>query len=460
MSEPIISVSGLRGIIGSELTPSTVIRYISAFCSMLPPGPVVISRDGRESGMMLKQAAISTLIGHGKTVLDADVAATPTAALLVRMLSATAGIQITASHNPRAYNGIKLFNHEGRVIPQDAGVLVRDAYLQNKSAWKSIDGLGICESIQDPHQGHLDKIWKIVDGFRIGKRRFRVLLDSNHGSGAALGRLLLDRLNCDFTILGEEPTGKFKHPPEPLADNLQTISELVKKESYDIAFCQDPDADRLAIIDHQGNYIGEEYTAVLCMLNALEYRQSMISRNEKIVMPSALVTNCASSSMSEKLAERFGVSLHRTKVGEANVVDGMIEHQALYGGEGSGGPIDPRIGWVRDSFVGIASVLDLMARREQSIAEIVADLPKMVMIKDKIELGSISAQKAADAIQANLVAPSSSTLDGLRLDWPDAWLLVRGSNTEPIIRFICEAESKDRALALIDSAKSIVGKIS
>ncbi len=459
MAEPIISVSGLRGIIGSELTPSTVVRYVAAFCTTLPPGPIVISRDGRESGMMLKHAAIATLLAHGKTVLDADVTATPTVGVLVRSLAATAGIQITASHNPRPYNGIKLFNSDGRVIPQEPGMAVRDAYLANASNWKSVSELGLYETITEPHQGHLESLCKIVDLVAIRKRRFKVLLDSNHGSGAGLGRILLERLGCEVTVLGEEPNGQFAHPPEPILANLQSIAERVKSEAYDVGFCQDPDADRLAIIDNNGHYIGEEYTAVLCMLNALEHRQSYVQETGRNNVASSLVINCASSSMAQKLAERFNVQLFRTKVGEANVVDGMKQHTALYGGEGSGGPIDPRIGWVRDSFVGMASMLDLMARRDQSVSDIVSELPSFCMIKDKIDLGDISAISAAEAIRANLSAPETSTLDGLRLDWPDAWLLVRGSNTEPIIRFICEAESEARAQSLVDQAKAIVAKL-
>jgi phosphomannomutase len=457
MSEPIISVSGLRGIIGTELTPATVVRYISAFCSTLPAGPVVVSRDGRESGMMLKHAAISTLLGHGKSILDADVTATPTVGVLVRALSATAGIQITASHNPRAYNGIKLFDQEGRVIPQVPGVAVRDAYLENRTAWKSIDGLGQYTAIENPHEGHLQKLCKIVDIEKIRRRKFKVLLDSNHGSGSTLGTILLERLGCEVTVLGATPDGQFAHPPEPVAQNLISVSEMVRQGSYDVGFCQDPDADRLAIIDANGHYIGEEFTAVLCMLNALEMRQNLLMNDANAKIPSDLVINCASSSMSQWLAGKFGVKLFRTKVGEANVVDAMINQRALYGGEGSGGPIDPRIGWVRDSFVGMASVLDLLARRGQGVSDIVNELPQMFMVKDKIELGDLSADHAVAAIQSRMAAPQISTLDGLRLDWPDAWLLIRGSNTEPIIRFICEAESLDRANELIDQAKKIVG---
>ncbi len=460
MAEPIISVSGLRGVIGSELSPATVVRYIAAYCTQLPSGPIVISRDGRESGMMLKHAAIATLLAHGKTVLDADVAATPTVGILVRTLSAMGGIQLTASHNPREYNGIKLFNSDGRIINHEAGNAVREAYIKSSADWKPIDAIGQLCMIDAPHEGHLQKILKVVNPYAIQSCKFRVLLDSNHGSGAALGRLLLERLGCEVTVLGEEADGKFEHPPEPIESNLASVAELVREGQFDIGFCQDPDADRLAIIDANGVYIGEEYSSVLCMLNALEQRAKYLEEHpDSKKTPSSLVINCASSSMSQKLAERFGVTLFRTKVGEANVVDGMIEHRALFGGEGSGGPIDPRIGWVRDSFVGMASVLDLMARRKQSIDKIVEELPRFSMIKDKIALQNLNVLQATDAIAKQMDADSVSTLDGLRLDWPNAWLLVRGSNTEPIVRFICEAEDESTAKALVARAKAIVSTL-
>ncbi len=461
MAEPIISVSGLRGVIGSELTPEVVMRYVAAFCTKLSPGPIILSRDGRESGLMLKAAVVATLIGHGKTVLDADIAATPTVGVLVRKLSAAGAIQLTASHNPRQYNGIKLFNRQGRVIGPDEGNAVRDAYVNGKNDWKPINQLGMVDTIELPHEGHINDIVKTVQTKAIRHRGFKVLLDSNHGSGSLMGRTLLESLGCEVTIIGESPDGKFEHSPEPTESNLQQIAAQVSRDSFDVAFCQDPDADRLAIIDANGRYIGEEYTAVLCMLNAMEIRQTA---NQQNPIPSnapklALVTNCASSTLNQDIADRFGATLWRTKVGEANVIDAMIEHSAVYGGEGSGGPIDPRIGWVRDSFVGMAATLDLMARREQPLSEIVDELPSYAMIKDKIELANVDVQVATRELHAKLSAPQVSTLDGLRLDWPDAWLLVRGSNTEPIVRLICEATTADAARTLIDRAKQIVASI-
>jgi len=236
----------------------------------------------------------------------------------------------------------------------------------------------------------------------------------------------------------------FAHPPEPLAPNLVTVSDAVKEGGFDIGFCQDPDADRLAVIDEKGRYIGEEFTSVLCVYHRLEQKTGPV------------VTNCASSSMTAWLAQKYAVPYLRSKVGEANVVDKMLSISAIYGGEGSGGPIDPRVGYVRDSFVGMAQILDLMAAQSLPISQIVAKLPQWAMIKDKMQLSGQQLQESIDVLQRSLQAPRVETEDGVRLDWPDRWLLLRGSNTEPIVRLIAEAPTEADAKELIDRAKSIL----
>jgi len=269
-------------------------------------------------------------------------------------------------------------------------------------------------------------------------------LDSNHGAGALLGRRLLEELGCHVTILGEEPNGLFAHPPEPTPENLQSVTSAVVDGDFDIGFCQDPDADRLAVIDELGQYIGEEFTAVLCTMYRLENTLGPV------------VTNCASSSLTEYLAKKFQVGFTRSPVGEANVVDAMKRTHAVYGGEGSGGPIDPRVGFVRDSFVGMAQILDLMAKRGASISSIVCELPTMVMIKDKLTIAPENVKAAFSKIEIKMQAPAVDRQDGLRLDWPDRWIILRSSNTEPLVRLIAEAPTKTEALSLIEQAKQAI----
>jgi len=442
MADPIISISGLRGIIGSELTPEIAMRYAAAYCSQAPTGPIALSRDGRTTGSMLADAIAATIVGCGRECLDLGVAATPTIGVAVRHLQAVGGIQVSASHNPPEYNGMKLLGANGRVIPGEIGNRVLEAYRSNQRPWAPTQSVGHRTTIRDPHEPHLQSVLATVDVEAIRKRHFRVLVDSNHGSGAILARRLLEHLGCRLTILGEEPDGRFEHPPEPIAENLQHVGTAVTKNSLDLGFCQDPDADRLAILDEQGKYIGEEYTSVLCMMRALMQRRG------------PLVTNCASSNMTKFLAAKHQVPFFRSKVGEANVVDEMLAHGAIYGGEGSGGPIDPRVGLIRDSFVGMAQVLDLMAATGKTVSELVDSLPKMAMIKDKMSLSKERLLESIDRLATQMQSDSIDMLDGVRLDWEDAWLLLRGSNTEPIVRLIAEAPTMQLARELIDRAKA------
>lgn len=444
MSDPIISVSGLRGIVGEGLTPEVAIRYVVAFAAECPPGPIVVSRDGRFSGQMLAKAVHAGLQAVGRDTIDAGIAATPTLGILVRHCQAAGGVQVTASHNPPEYNGLKLFSAEGRVLPGGAGQKVLARYAQPIAAWVRHDRLGRSDLLADPWTPHLEAVLATVDAERIRRRRFRVLLDSNHGAGGTLGRRLLETLGCQVTLLGEEPDGRFAHPPEPTAENLAGVLAEVVRVGADIGFCQDPDADRLAVIDASGRYLGEEYTLALCVAHVLKHRRGPIA------------TNCATSRMSQDLAEQYGVPFVRSAVGEANVVDAMLAHHAVFGGEGNGGPIDPRVGLVRDSFVGMAQLLDAMAEREAPIGQLADELPSYHIVKTKWAMESGRVSEVLDALERHFRDAKSDRLDGLRLDWSDRWLLVRPSNTEPIVRAIAEASSAAEAATLCEQAAAIL----
>ncbi len=447
MNEPIISVSGLRGTIGDQLTPAVATRYVAALAATLPKGKVVVARDGRASGHLLAQAVCSTLAAHGLEAVNLDVAATPTVGVQIKVLGAVAGVQISASHNPKEYNGLKLFGGDGRVLPKPAGEKVLASYRQGRAGWVGVDDLGGTSHLADPHSAHADLVLKTVDAQSIQARRFKVLLDSNHGAGSLLGRRLLQTLGCEATLIGDSPDGLFAHPPEPLADNLRTVCEQVKTGGYDIGFCQDPDADRLAIIDENGTYIGEELTLALCLMQVLAKEQGTI------------VTNCATSSLAKALAAKHNCRLLQSAVGEANVADLMLAENAIFGGEGNGGPIDPKVGYVRDSFVGMARVLELLATTDHCVSGLVSQLPPLSMVKEKVDLDSSVLPRLFEAIVSEMSDASDSRPDGLKLDWGDRWLLVRGSNTEPIVRLIAEAPSTEEALQLCKHARSIASKL-
>ncbi|MCG8653223.1 MAG: phosphoglucosamine mutase [Pirellulales bacterium] len=446
MSKLIISVSGLRGIVGETLTPDVAVRYVAAFAAKLPPGPIVIGRDGRSSGPMLARAIIASLSACGRDCMDADVVATPTLGVLVRQRGAAGAVQNSASHNPPPYNGIKLFGDQGRVLDASTGAAIAKAYQENEAAWCPFDQIGLVGQDADPHEPHLQKVLATVDALAIRAAGHRVLLDSNHGAGGILGRRLLEALGCDLVAVGAQPDGQFEHVPEPTAENLSEVAKMVRENGCAIGFCQDPDADRLALVDADGRYIGEEYTLALCVQRALGDDATR----------GPIVINGATSGMSERLAEQAGVPCHRSAVGEANVADMMIANQASYGGEGNGGPIDPRVGYVRDSFVGMAQVLDLMTGTGRSLAQLADDLPKLHIRKSKASVSAERLPELFDALQTQHPEARASVGDGLRLAWKDKWLLVRGSNTEPIVRLIAEAETEAEAKSLCQSAADLL----
>jgi phosphomannomutase len=445
-TEPIISVSGLRGIVGQSLTPLVAARYAAAFAAELPPGSVVITRDGRTTGAMLSTAISGALQAMGRMVIDAGIAATPTTGVLVREHQAAGGIQVSASHNPAEYNGLKLFSGDGRVIPATAGITVLARYQNGDLPWAGFANVGSARVCSDSVQAHWTLLNRIVDVHLIQRRRLTVLLDANHGAGSIIARRMLEELGCRVKILGGDPNGRFEHPPEPTEENLSGVLAAVVETKAQIGFCQDPDADRLAVIDENGRYLGEEYTLAMCVDHVLRRRKGPI------------VTNCSTSRMSEDLAIKYGVAFHRSAVGEANVVDKMLEVDAVLGGEGNGGVIDPRVGLVRDSFVGMALLLEAMASRDKPISQLADELPPYTIVKTKIALSSEKLSAGLDALSRHFNSATCDCMDGVRFDWPGKWLLVRASNTEPIVRAIAEAPTVEQAKELCQQAARVLNQ--
>lgn len=447
-SELIISVSGLRGVVGESLTNAVAERYAQSFLATLPPGPIVVTQDGRANGPPLAEAVRNAVLRQGRVCLDGGVAATPTTGVIVRNVEAAGGIQVSASHNPAQYNGLKLFNRAGRVIPASEGQAVVDLFRDDLAdervavVTSSPSTSALPQQLSDPYGGHDELVLATCDAARIAHRKFRVLLDANFCSGARLGARLLKALGCDVQVLGAEPTGAFAHPPEPTEANLVDVARLAATTGADVCFCQDPDADRLAIIDEHGRYIGEEKTLALCVDHVL--------RSGRI---GPVVTNCSTSRMSEDLARLYGAPFFRSKVGEANVADLMLAESAVLGGEGNGGVIDPRVGLVRDSFVGMALVLDAMAARQMPVSALADELPQYAIHKTTIKLDASRVAEALNTLALAFPEGQPDRLDGLRLDFADrAWLLVRPSNTEPIVRAIAEAPTVERAKSLCERA--------
>jgi phosphomannomutase len=426
-SDLIVSVSGIRGIIGAGLSPAPVVAFAQALGTYLEGGRVVLSRDSRPSGLMLRHAVIAGLASCGCEIHDLGIVPTPTCGLAVRKLDAAGAMQITASHNPAPWNGLKLFGADGAVLSAAKGKEIKQLFDANNFALVAHEMLGQLRDCPLAADWHRERVVELIDVARIRACRFRVFLDTNAGAGGPLGAALLETLQAAAILHGGEPDGSFTHPPEPLAENLATILPLVPRHQANIGFVLDPDADRLAVIDEEGRYIGEELTLALAVLCRLRHERG------------PMVINMSSSRITEDLAKRFGVPCYRSAVGEANVVEKMRAVNALLGGEGNGGVIDPRVGWVRDPYIGMGLILQLLAETGKRLSEIVADLPSYTIVKDKYTVARESLPELNASLQKRWPEASANHLDGLRLDWPDRWVHVRSSNTEPIVRVIAEA---------------------
>jgi phosphomannomutase len=433
----IVSVSGIRGVVGRGLTPEAAAAFAAALGTAAEGGRVALSRDGRPSGEVLRHAVLAGLLAAGCEVQDLGVAATPTCGLAVRRLGAAGGVQITASHNPAEWNGLKLFGPDGRVLSAAAGAKIKalyDAGTFRRAAW---DGLGRVAECRRADDWHRDRVLDLVDGPRIRARGLRAFLDANGGAGGPLGRGLLEALGCRPVCLGCDADGAFAHEPEPVEANLRDVGPRVAAAGADVGFVLDPDADRLALIDEAGRYVGEELTLALAVLFRL--------RREPPASRGPVVVNMSTSRVVEDVAGQFGVACHRSAVGEANVAEKMREVGALIGGEGNGGVIDPRVGLVRDPFIGMGLVLNLMADTGKKLSELAAELPAYRIVKDKYRVDRGRLPALFEALAARWPGAKADRLDGLRLDWPDRWVHVRPSNTEPIVRVIAEAPRADEA---------------
>ncbi|MBI4582172.1 MAG: phosphoglucosamine mutase, partial [Planctomycetes bacterium] len=365
-----MSVSGVRGVIGESMTPVLAAELGCAFGTYLAGGKVVVARDTRPSGPMVQRALVSGLLATGCEVVELNVASTPAAALMVRRHEAAGGVVITASHNPVGWNGIKFLTDEGLAPPPERAREIFSLYEQK--AFRLVDVNAMQRPVADKtaDQAHVEAVLGIVYADQISEKRYHVVLDSINGAGGTEGRMLLEKLGCQVVHVNAEPNGRFAHVPEPTAENLSGLSDVVRTNKAHVGFAQDPDADRLAIVDETGRYIGEEYTLALCVKYMFKAH------------PGPVAANLSTSRMVDDLAARAGKTCRvvRSAVGEANVVAAMRANGCRFGGEGNGGVIDPRVGPVRDSLVGMALTLQLMAITGKTISQFVEAIPRYVMI--------------------------------------------------------------------------------
>ena len=444
MAELIVSVSGIRGIIGETLTPEAALRFAQAMGTHLQGGKVLVSRDGRPSGQFLGHAVIAGLLQCGCEVLDLGIQPTPTVGVAVRHFEAAGAIQITASHNPAPWNGLKLFGRDGAVLAPEIGKAVQQLFESQQFERKPWDQLGEYSSTNDGSRAHLGAVLRASKVAAIAERRFRILIDGNGGSGGPLALQLLQELGCTTIPHNTEQTGYFAHEAEPIPAHLVDVAPLVAQNRCDVGFVLDPDADRLALLDETGQCVSEELTLALAIQYRLRQAQGPV------------VVNMSTSRVIEDLARRAGCEFRRSAVGEANVVNEMRHCNALIGGEGNGGVIDPRIGWVRDPFIGMSQILGLLAEEQKPLSQLIAALPKYEMRKTKFTVNRAELPQKLEKLRAAWPNATANTIDGLRLDAPDWWLHVRPSNTEPVVRIIAEANTADQVEQLCKEAEQII----
>jgi phosphomannomutase len=453
-SELIITVSGLRGIVGENLTTKVAAEYASAFGAFLRSRhkagkerlTVCLGRDSRPSGQTLAASVAAGLVGSGIDVIYLGIVTTPGVGIMVRHLGCAGGVIVTASHNPAEYNGIKLLLDSGMAPTADVAGQIKNLFLDRKFSPAGPSDRGKIIGNDQTDAVHIERVLATVERELIAAKKFTVVLDSVNGAGGRPGLKLLTELGCKVIPLNAELTGLFTHPPEPLAENLTSLCDEVKKSRADVGFAQDPDADRLAVVDENGAYIGEEYT--LALAAKLMFSQKTGSA----------ATNLSTSRMLDDVAKAAGGQVIRTPVGEANVASAMLQNNCIIGGEGNGGVIDLRVGPVRDSLVAMALVLQLMAQTGKTISRLAADFGGYYMTKLKFPADKKRADAVIDAVRHLFPDAKLNTCDGCRFDLPDAWIHIRPSNTEPVVRIIAEAKDRQTAQKYIDAVLNITEK--
>jgi phosphomannomutase len=427
-----ISISGVRGVIGDSLTPDLLTRFAQAFGTYVGSGRVVVGRDTRTSGEMVRQAVVSGLLSSGCRVLDAGVCPTPTVQLLVRRLRAKGGIAITASHNPPQWNALKFVGPDALFLSGARGRELLDIYHQGDYTKARSARLRTVDPVADALDQHVAAVLDAVGPLPAG-RRFRVVLDACNGAGSIVGPRLLEALGVEVIGINVTPDGRFPRPAEPTAENLRALCEAVRQHGADIGFAQDMDADRLAIVSERGDPIGEERTLVLAVDHVLAGT------------PGPVAVNLASTHTLETLAGRYGCQVFRTPVGEANVTEGMQRHKAIIGGEGNGGVIYPRVNFARDSLVGMALILHGLAASGGSLSELVSRLPPFEIVKVQFPFPANRLGEVLRRARREYARWPMDVRDGVKVTLPDGWFLLRGSNTEPVMRVVAEAADEASA---------------
>lgn len=434
-----ISISGVRGVIGDSLSPTLLANFAQSFGTYVAGTTVVVGRDTRTSGEMVRHAVVSGLIATGCQVVDVGVCPVPTIQLAVRNLHAHGGIAITASHNPAEWNALKFIKSDGFFLSSyEAEELLR-IYHQHEYSFAPSCRLRTLRHYPGAVQDHIDRILEKIGRL---KNRFRIAVDCCNGAGSLMSPQFLEALGCEVIAVNVTPDGKFPRPPEPAPQHLSQLCELVRRSKADIGFAQDADADRLAIISEKGEPVGEDNTLALATYYVLGKKAG------------AVVVNLSTSQVIDDIVAMRGGKLLRSRIGEVNVTDRMKAAGAVIGGEGNGGVIYPEVNFARDSFVAMALILHLMEEEQKPLSEILGKLPRYAMIKTSRQVGSDQVPALLEKLKSRYRGKKMDLQDGVKIYVDSAWIHIRPSNTEPIMRVVVEAPTQAQAEKLVQEIEA------
>lgn len=441
-----VGVSGVRGIVGKSFSPQVATEFAQAFGTSVGRGPVVVGRDTRTTGQMVENAVIAGLQSVGCQPILAGIVPTPTVLILTKELKARGGIAITASHNPAQWNALKFIGDNALFLNELRADELINIYNAQDFSYVNESEISQIATIDDPMAPHYKAIGNYIDFEKIKKKKYKVAVDCCNGVGAIHSvSFLRDHLGCEVVPVLDKPTGAFEREPEPTPESLTTLCETIKQNQCDIGFAQDPDGDRLAIVDENGVPLGEDFTLTLGI-------QQVLNAHQK----GPVAVNLSSGKTVDYVTEQIGEKVTRTKIGEINVSETMLEIGAAAGGESNGGLIIPAVHPCRDSYVSMAIILEMLADTGKSISELKAAIPEYHIVKDKIKVSNDASLKILRAVRKHYQNEKLNLLDGVHVDFGDSWIHARRSNTEPVIRVMAEAPTKAKADELANELRAIV----
>ncbi len=441
-----IGISGVRGIVGDTLTPGLIMDFASAFGTYLNSKKVLLGRDTRISGPMLHSATISALLAAGCDVVDLGICPTPVLQYMVKRHKAKGAISISAGHNDADWNALTFINQDGTYLTSYQGEEVLDIYHLEKFKKVSTDKLGKVISLSDDLDIYFEKLTKFLDSGAIKKASFRVVIDACNGGGAGIVDAFCKHLNCELIPVNNEQTGFFPHDPEPRPRNASEVASIIKIVKADVGFLLNSDVSRISIVAEDGETLSEEYTLPLIAGYFLRKQ------------PGAVITNYSTSRMIEDVSQCLGCHVIKTKVGQSDCIQTMIEEDGLMAGEGSGSVAIKEFQPAFDGFLAMGMILEMMAVKSKKISAMVKELPKYHIIKEKIYCPPVKAHSIVNEIRKLYVSQGLSTNDGIKVEWKDGWIHIRASATEPMIRIISESQSKAKAQERLEKAANFISQ--